>query len=156
MSSEHPVVPPAPVTTSRSPVFVSPYNCTYRGQRASPGECRTFGDRGMDRWLCASNGGRFKCRMCQSSGPDLCPVMCGLCDAPCKGKKCLNGELDPDTCKCACTKHYTGDTCDEMDCPDKDKWSCVYYKKVYCRIFPSIPVKCPYLCGICTKHKMSP
>ncbi|XP_035827570.1 cysteine-rich venom protein Mr30-like, partial [Aplysia californica] len=46
---ENPSLPPPPTSTTRRPVFVSPYNCTYRGERATPDQCRTYGDRGMDK-----------------------------------------------------------------------------------------------------------
>lgn len=46
-------------------------------------ECKAFGDKGVDKAFCASQGGEFTCNECSlyyNIKRDYCPVMCGLCD----------------------------------------------------------------------------
>lgn len=141
-------------TTTTPPPFVSPFNCTYRGMRSSQQECQKFGNRGSDTQACASKGGQFECNDCAryyNIKTDYCPVMCGLCDAPCEGKMCVHGGvLNPDTCTCSCTPPYHGETCSELNCPDKDKWHCSVFETSYCKTFINVPHDCPYMCGICS------
>ncbi|KAK3702613.1 hypothetical protein RRG08_042603 [Elysia crispata] len=140
-------------TTTTPPPFISPYNCTYKGLRSSLEECKKFGDRGSDTRACVSKGGQFGCEDCEryyNVKTDYCPVLCGLCDAPCGGKVCVNGGvLDPDACKCDCTPPYFGDTCQELKCPEKDKWHCSVLQASHCKDYINVPYDCPHLCGIC-------
>ncbi|XP_071111759.1 cysteine-rich venom protein Mr30-like [Haliotis cracherodii] len=147
-------VQPTAVVQPSSGEFTSAFGCVYAGNRASKVECRDYGDHGNDMSLCASMGGsQITCDHCQqfyNIKTDYCPVMCGLCDAPCGGKQCLNGgRLDTDTCKCTCKTPYAGTTCQTANCPAKDPFHCTLYRLSYCELYVNVPSECPFLCGIC-------
>ncbi|XP_064611776.1 multiple epidermal growth factor-like domains protein 6 [Liolophura sinensis] len=136
---------------SPPPSFVSEFGCTYVGKRPTSAKCRKMGNRGLDSSICASEGGKSGCAECVTIG-ETCPVMCGLCDAPCRGKRCLNGgSLNPSACVCQCPSHYQGDICQDLSCPKKDFWKCGKepYLESRCGSDPKTVSKCPYLCGLC-------
>ncbi|GFO33509.1 cysteine-rich venom protein [Plakobranchus ocellatus] len=141
-------------TTTPSPYFVSPHNCTYTGLRATAEECKTYGDHGSDSTLCESKKGQLRCADCQhfyNVKFDYCPVMCGICDAPCEGKICANGgTLDTENCSCTCRGPFQGETCNKLVCPKKDPWGCRFFSKNECQIYANVPYDCPYFCGICS------
>jgi len=89
-----------------------------------------------------------------------CPNNCdsdSVCD--CGGKVCTNGgKLNVATCTCDCGTYYTGDTCQNKNCPAKDDalW-CNYFLKNPSAL-KGIPLcgytnlkyeKCPYYCKFC-------
>ncbi|XP_041378582.1 cysteine-rich venom protein-like [Gigantopelta aegis] len=133
--------------------FRSDFGCEYSGERSTLEECKAFGDHGNDLSFCASLGGEMDCGDCEqfyNVKKDYCPVMCGLCDAPCNGKRCLNGgHLDTNSCACTCTKPYVGDNCETAECPPADPYNCALYSLNHCRDYVNVPGLCPYLCGIC-------
>ncbi|KAK3702611.1 hypothetical protein RRG08_042601 [Elysia crispata] len=102
-------------STTTPPPFTSYHNCTHKGSRATPEQCKGYGARGSDTNYCESRGGGWNCDHCKNYyniKTDYCPVMCGYCDPPC-GMICQNrGTLDPDTCKCSCKKGFTGNLCE--------------------------------------------
>nr|QBH70092.1 CreCAP-ShK6 [Colubraria reticulata] len=64
--------------------FTSPFGCEFTGRRATPDQCKTYGDRGRDSKQCAINGGSFGCSDCSQYDnvkQQYCPVQCGLCKA---------------------------------------------------------------------------
>ncbi|XP_056014320.1 uncharacterized protein LOC125663866 [Ostrea edulis] len=133
--------------------FTSKYGCTYSGKRSSPAECRSYGSKGMDIDQCSSNGGSISCADCKrffNVKKDMCPVMCGLCDPPCNGKKCANGgKLDIDKCTCTCKRPYVGDRCERADCSKPDKDHCANWPGNYCSEYGNVPEDCPKKCGLC-------
>ncbi|KAL8593887.1 hypothetical protein ACOMHN_023803 [Nucella lapillus] len=136
-------------------VFTSAFGCKYEGKRATPEECKGFGNKGDDKDFCASKGGEFGCDECSlyyNIKRDYCPVQCGLCDAPCGGKACENGgELDTDTCTCQCSPLFSGPTCQDTLCPKEDEFHCSFYAPDFCKEFVNVPKECPYKCGVCKK-----
>ena len=84
-----------------------------------------------------------------------CPGKCrnNLCD--CGGKVCYNGgTLDVATCRCSCPSLWRGSTCKEKSCPPTDESTCGLpypkgYPKSYCDQYHDVPLKCPYMCGVC-------
>ncbi|RUS87849.1 hypothetical protein EGW08_004382 [Elysia chlorotica] len=105
-------------STTPPPPFTSYHNCTFKGHRAKPEECKGYGDKGSDSNYCESRKttGGWDCDDClkySNIKTDYCPVMCGYCDPPC-GMICQNGgTLDPDNCKCHCRSGYGGNLCQD-------------------------------------------
>ncbi|XP_022338195.2 uncharacterized protein LOC111133809 [Crassostrea virginica] len=134
-------------------VFTSSHGCQYSGKRASPEECKKYGDKGQDIPQCSSMGGALSCQECERFSnvrTEMCPVMCGLCDPPCDGKVCSNGgTLNSETCECACAPPYKPPTCDEADCSTPDSKVCPGWPESYCKKYSNVPEKCPQKCGIC-------
>ncbi|GFS25792.1 cysteine-rich venom protein Mr30 [Elysia marginata] len=110
-----PPAPANPAPKGSSATFISPHGCKFTGQRATAAQCKKYGKKGSDKRFCQSVGGDYTCEDCTrlpNVKTDYCPVMCGLCDAPC-GMVCLHkGVLDPDTCTCKCRKKYKGRLCE--------------------------------------------
>eukprot|EP00105_Crassostrea_gigas_P028320 XP_011449940.1 PREDICTED: uncharacterized protein LOC105344061 isoform X1 [Crassostrea gigas] len=138
---------------TKKPAFVSAYGCKYSGKRSSLAECRAYGENGMDIGQCSSMGGSIACADCDrffNVKRDMCPVMCGLCDPPCNGKKCENGgKLNVDTCTCKCEPPYIGDRCQQADCSKADKDHCPAWPASYCDQYNNVPQDCPKKCGLC-------
>ncbi|KAL4221659.1 Cysteine-rich secretory protein 3 [Mactra antiquata] len=140
--------------TSAITMYTSAFGCRYRGIRDDAATCKSYGDNGADMRMCASEGGTVGCNQCEryyNIKKDYCPVMCGLCDPPCNGKRCSNGgTLDTNTCSCSCRKPFTGDACEFAQCPiNGDPGYCVHWPKDYCTIYYNVPEECPYKCDIC-------
>ncbi|KAK3576188.1 hypothetical protein CHS0354_001207 [Potamilus streckersoni] len=136
--------------------FISGYGCRHTGIRAKPEECMQFGEYGADMNMCASEGGTIGCADCDrffNVKRDYCPVMCGLCDAPCDGKKCVNrGTLDVISCNCTCRPPFTGSTCEQVDCPPTgDPLYCRLWPRHYCGLYYNVPEECPYMCDLCSR-----
>lgn len=133
--------------------FTSSHGCRYTGKRASPEECKNYGDNGQDIFACGTQGGQLGCNECKrffNVKSEMCPVMCGLCDPPCNGKKCENGgTLDTDSCQCSCVPPYSGERCENANCPPNDQPHCQYWSKNFCDIYYNVPEECPHMCGIC-------
>ncbi|KAK3087233.1 hypothetical protein FSP39_003405, partial [Pinctada imbricata] len=138
---------------SHGSIFISEQGCKYQGKRSTPQECRSYGDKGKDLKGCDNRNGQFKCSDCKryfNVKKDMCPVMCGLCDPPCNGKKCQNGgDLDVDTCSCKCKPPFYGTYCENKDCSKKEPYSCSVWPRSYCDKYYNVPEECPVLCGIC-------
>ncbi|KAL3861104.1 hypothetical protein ACJMK2_007176 [Sinanodonta woodiana] len=135
--------------------FVSDYGCRYSGIRATPEECKRYGDNGSDMNMCAREGGTISCGDCDrfiNVKRDYCPVMCGLCDAPCDGKRCANsGTLDVTSCTCTCRPPFAGSTCEQVDCPPTgDPLYCRLWPRHYCGVYYNVPEECPYMCDLCS------
>nr|XP_022335669.1 uncharacterized protein LOC111132188 isoform X2 [Crassostrea virginica] len=141
------------VETATQSSFISKDGCEYKGKRSSPEECRAYGANGTDIQQCSSMGGSISCVDCDrffNVKRDMCPVMCGLCDPPCKGKKCENGgKLNVDTCKCTCEAPYIGARCEQVDCSKPDKEHCAAWPNNYCDKYHNVPQDCPMKCGLC-------
>lgn len=133
--------------------YTSAFGCTFKGRRASHTECSKYGDHGQDIQNCATQGGNVGCSDCATYynvKRDMCPVMCGLCDAPCGGKMCQNGgSLNTATCTCTCVPPYSGSTCAKAKCPAQDAAHCKWWPKSHCRTYYNVPQECPRMCGIC-------
>ncbi|XP_052761250.1 uncharacterized protein LOC128203751 [Mya arenaria] len=144
--------PPAP--TLNVTTFTSAFGCRYTGVRDNSATCHGYGDGGNDKSMCSSQGGTVGCGDCEryyNIKKDYCPVMCGLCDPPCAGKRCSNGgTLDTTSCACSCRKPFTGDTCEFAQCPvNGDPGYCRFWPARYCQMYYNVPEECPYMCGIC-------
>ncbi|XP_045161356.2 uncharacterized protein LOC123526325 [Mercenaria mercenaria] len=142
------------VTTPNITTFTSSFGCRYTGVRDDEASCRNYGENGNDMRMCSSQGGTVGCGECDryfNIKRDYCPVMCGLCDPPCAGKRCSNGgTLDTNTCACSCRKPFTGDTCEFAQCPiNGDPGFCRFWPPRYCQMYYNVPEECPYMCGIC-------
>ncbi|XP_052213296.1 uncharacterized protein LOC127832106 [Dreissena polymorpha] len=145
---------PSVTTAVNVTVFTSSHGCRYEGARDDVATCRAYGDKGNDMKMCASEGGAVGCDDCTryfNIKKDYCPVMCGLCDPPCSGKRCLNGgSLDTTSCSCMCKKPFTGDNCEFAQCPNEgDPGHCRFWNPGFCRKYTNVPEECPYMCGIC-------
>nr|KAG5704926.1 hypothetical protein BaRGS_003909 [Batillaria attramentaria] len=83
-----------------------------------------------------------------SACPRKCDESGKLCD--CGGKLCYNGgTLNLQTCQCACTVYFEGDTCETaVTCPARDSWVCGpgnQWPPEYCSRFSNVKYSCPYI-----------